>query len=478
MEANRDQEEQDFPELTSEDVDEMIETEAGDGDAPMDEDDSGEEDGNDDGKNGGGGGEHFQDTSIAAFYDHRDSVFVVSLHPLYPAVPIAFSGGGDDRGRLWDTRTGESLVELAGHEDSVVAGGFSSSGEYVATGGLDGKTRIWRLHPPPGGVEASATFAPRPHEDAVRNGPDWGRCEFVTSIEGPDEITWLAWHPKGNVLAAGASDSTVWMWNIPTGKVMNVFSGHTGPVTCGRFTPDGRKLITASEDGTLLVWDPRNAAPLSKLQPGDSRFNLETGITSMCISPDSKVVVVGGSAGAIRVVNLSNIDDGGAALVVGVLKGHADGESIEGLEFVDLLGNANGNTSQAPPKANASSPNNLISVSTDGKATIWDLSSSKVRCEAIHDEAITTLALHGTGPLFSTASADQTIKTWDARTAACLATHKGFTDAVLGVVVGADDGYTQGSETGGVGAYASLEGTKGWKVIGAGDEGVALVFRV
>jgi ribosome assembly protein SQT1 len=476
MEAGREHEEQeDFPELTSDDVDEMIETEEADVDAPMDEDDSGDED--QDASNGQGG-EQFEDTSIAAFYDHRDSVFVISLHPSYPAVPIAFTGGADDRGRLWDTRTGESLVELTGHEDSVVAGGFSASGEYVATGGLDGKVRIWRLHPPPGGKNNIAAFAPRPHEDAVRNGPDWGRCEFVTSIEGPDEVNWLAWHPKGNVLAAGAADSSVWMWNIPTGNVMGVFSGHTGPVTCGKFTPDGKRLITASEDGTLLIWDPRSTTALSKLQPGDARFNMESGITSMCISQDNKIVVVGGSAGAIRVVNLSNIEDGGAALVVGVLKGHADGESIEGLEFVDLLGSVNGSTAQATGRGNPAATNNLISVSTDGKAIVWDLPSSKVRCEGVHDEAITTLALHGTGPLFSTASADQTIKTWDARSGACLATHKGFTNAVLGVTIGVDDGYTQGTDTGGVGAYSNLEGTKGWKVIGAGDEGVALVFRV
>lgn len=472
MESNREQEgEEDFPELTSEDIDETIDLDPADGDAPMDEDedDSGDET----------GGETFQDTSIAAFYDHRDSVFSLSLHPKFPQVPIAFSGGADDKGRLWDTRTGEALVELGGHSDSVVSGGFSASGEYVATGGLDGKVRIWRLHPPPASSnEGNTPFPPRPHDEAVRSGPDWGRCEFVTSIEGPDEVAWLAWHPRGNVIAAGATDSNVWMWNIPTGVVMNVFSGHTGPVTCGRWTHDGKKLVTASEDGSLLVWDPRNGTALSKLQPGDPRFNLESGITSMCISPDDKLAVVGGSGGNIRIVNLSNIDDGGAALVVGALQGHGHGESIEGLEFVDLLGNPSGTASHSGSRAGATSLNNVISVSTDGKAIIWDLAANKVRCEGIHDAAITTLVVHGTGPLFSTASADQTIKTWDARTAACLATHRGFTDAVLDIVVGPDDCYTQGSQTGGVGAYADLAHSKGWKVVGAGDEGVALVFRV
>lgn len=447
--------------IDSNNTNEFIEAEVDDHGAPMDEDDS----------DGGEDDQQFTDTSIAAFYDHRDSIFSIKLHPSFPEVPLAFTGGADDRGRLWDTRTGGSLVELGGHTDSVVAGGFSSAGDYVATGGLDGLVRVWKLHPPPSGHFApvdSGHGGAAPHE--------WGQCEFITSLEGPDEVVWIRWHPKGSVLAAGASDSTVWMWKLPEGKVMHVFSGHTGAVTCGDFTADGRRLVTASDDGSLIVWDPKDATALSKLQPTDARFNLATGITSLALSADSKLAVVGGAAGAIRVVNLSNIDEGGAALVVSQLEGHTDGESIECISFVDLLGSPSGKATLPTPRVTTSA--NVITAGTDGKAIVWDLSNAKIRCEAVQDEPITDLTIHGSGPLFSTSSADGKIVTWDARSATCIAVHTGFTDAVLNVVVGADDGYTQGSETGGVGAYVNLDNSRGWKVIGTGDEGVALVFRV
>lgn len=454
--------------VREEDLGEIVEADVEGGDAPMDEDDSGDENG---GQGSGDDEEAFQDTSIAAFYDHRDSIFALQLHPRFPAVPMAFTGGADDQGRLWDTRTGGQLVELGGHDDSVVAGGFSAEGDFVATGGLDGKVRVWKLHAPPSGQ-----FAP---VDAGQGGvspQEWGKCEFITSLEGPDEIVWLRWHPKGSVLAAGASDSTVWMWKLPEGQVMNVFSGHTGAVTCGDFTADGRKLVTASDDGSLIIWDPKDATALSKMQPSDSRFNLASGITAMALSPDNKLAVVGGAAGHLRVVNLANIDDGGAALVVGALEGHGDGQSIEAIHFVDLLGMPSGRATQPTPRVTTSV--SVISAGTDGKAIVWDLSSSKARCEAVQEEPITNLTVHGAGPLFSTSCADGRVVTWDARSATCVGVHSGFDDAVLNVAVGPDDGYTQGSETGGVGAYADPQQSRGWKVVGAGDEGVALVFRI
>ena len=42
------------------------------------------------------------------------------------------------------------------------------------------------------------------------------------------------------------------------GDCMQVFSGHSGPVTCGGFSSDGKFVVTASVDGTAKVWNPKN----------------------------------------------------------------------------------------------------------------------------------------------------------------------------------------------------------------------------
>ncbi|WFD34174.1 60S ribosomal subunit assembly or modification protein [Malassezia cuniculi] len=383
--------------------------------------------------------ETFQDDSIAAFYGHRKSVFCVQLHPSFPNPPIAVSGGEDDGGWIWNTIDGSEITRLSGHTDSVVAVSFSNDGEFVATGGLDGRVRVWRRH-----------------------GSEWATWEFLTSLDGPSEVVWLSWHPKGPVLAAGASDTTVWMWQLPSGNVMNVFSGHTGSVTCGRFTPDGRKLVTGSDDGSLIVWDPRSAAALAKFDGGDQRFELPGGITSLTVSPDSRVIAAGGAAGGIRVVSIANVDNGDGGSFVGALDGHNDGESVESIEFISLAG----------------STAHIVSAGTDGRAIIWDLHAGRQRGEVAHDAAITKLVVHPNTPMFTTSSIDHTIRTWDARNAKQVGEQHGFTDGVLDVAVGVDDGLTQGAESGGIGAFVDISQSKGFKIVGAGDEGVALVFRL
>lgn len=184
------------------------------GDEPMEEDDD----------DAGSLGDEivWEDNSIRHFASHEGPVYAIAVHP---TAPVAASGGGDDFGYLWDVTDGETIVKLTGHSDSVTATAFSSDGEMVATGGMDGRVRVWR----------------RVGKD------DYRTWEFLTELQGPDEVMvrrsatrrcrheylligsstqWLRWHPKGPVLLAGSNDSTVWLWQRKTVSWFNLKNAH------------------------------------------------------------------------------------------------------------------------------------------------------------------------------------------------------------------------------------------------------------
>jgi len=363
-----------------------------DGDHPMDDEDE-DEAADTLGEMAAGSSGAVEDNSLQHFPNHNSSVFAVSCHPIEP---LAASGGEDDLGYIWDITDGEVIVKLTGHSDSVTATAWSFDGELIATGGMDGKIRIWR----------------RVGKDNFRT---W---EFLTELLGPDEVMFLRWHPKGNVLLAGSNDSTLWLWQLPSGNTMQVFAGHTGPVNCGDFTPDGKRIISACADGTLLFWDPRSPTPIFKLTAEDARFNLD-GITSLAINPSSTLAVVGGASGGVRVISLSKGE------VVTTLGGHTEGESIEAVVFMDFSGTGNG-------------PIVAVTGATDGKACIWDMSTYRLRSTLQHADAVTALLAHPAPKsyLLVSASADKTLCTWDARTGTLIRTHKGHQAPVLGASLG------------------------------------------
>lgn len=148
---------------------------------------------------------------------------------------------------LWDAEKGTVKERVTGFADRVTAIAYSPDGTKFATAG----------GPPAEDGEIKVFGAAGKQEADIRNGHS-------------DTVYAVAFSPDGKLLATGAADKFVKVFELPSGKLAKSFEGHTHHVMGVGWTPDGKKVASCAADNFVKVWDYEKGEKLRDM-PGHTK---------------------------------------------------------------------------------------------------------------------------------------------------------------------------------------------------------------
>ena len=291
-----------------------------------------------------------------------------------------------------------------------------------------------------------------PREAAPPDDP--GR--LLQTLRGHDgAVHSVAWHPDERRLLSASSDGTIGVWDTATGELAHTLRGHTDSVRSVLCLSDGNTVLSSSDDATIRIWDLAERRVVRVLEGHEGK------VRQLALAPDESYFVSAGKDGTLRVWNLPSgrerlvrsehgpwVGDNRGLLGVAV---RPDGKAlattafdrtvrqwtVPAFEVAEILG---------PHETDVGS----VTFSADGAYLLYDLDGGVVRVmdgDATrevgslrgHEDWVYRIACTHRGDVAATGSQDRSIRLWRIETGECLATLDGHEYTVGALAFRPDD---------------------------------------
>ncbi|HUL47999.1 MAG TPA: protein kinase [Steroidobacteraceae bacterium] len=240
----------------------------------------------------------------------------------------------------------------------------------------------------------------------------------ILALTGHDGVLWkVAFSPDGRRVVTASADATARIWDAVTGRELVRLIGHTDRVSYAEFSPDGRQVVTGSYDNSARVWDAASGRELMSLA-GHARA-----VLGAAFSPDGRLIA---TASVDKTARIWDAQSGKQLRELGAQPGRLT--------------------------AVAFSPDGrrVVTAADDNNARIWDVDSGRELMRlGGHTERVWSAMFSPDGERVVTASQDKTARIWSVATGQELVRLSGHTGRVSSaafspdgrrVVSGSDDG--------------------------------------
>lgn len=348
-------------------------------------------------------------------YQQKGSVLSVAFSPDGSRI---VSASTDNTINLWNVSSGQVVLSLSGQTGFVTCIAFSPDGTQIASGSSDATIKLWNAS---AGHELFALTVDNKSKE--KKGTEY---EIMKMFGNADHLTCIAFSVDGRRLVSATTNGTINIWDTLSGinlltipkdtiekadpltdlKEFQNLSGITKFISDLEFSPDGNRFVSSSGNGTIILWNADTGENLLTL-PND-----KTGINSISFNPDGNKIAAGATDGTIKVWDISTHE------LIRTFIGHTD-------EVLSVDYSLDGKF--------------LVSGSKDNTIKLWDTNTGNVISTISgHKSDVLCVAYSPDGKRIASGSMDTTMRVWEVATGSSQSMFDDNVDAVWSVVYNQD----------------------------------------
>jgi len=331
------------------------------------------------------------------------------------------TGSVDRTVKIWDTANGNMLQLIQGHGSDVNSLDWSSDGRLLLTGGRDGAVKIWDtfaemlpVRPKqPVKTYCATVFSPDDHllalgiaDDSHVKIWDLSTGHELSDLGKQEEILISVFSKDARFVAISYGRNLVEIYEVYTGNRIKRLPRIDVPVKGLTFSPDGRMLVTGSDQTQLRLWEVQGDRDPELLDSGNSYY-------CAAFSPDGNYLASADGDGAIRLWDIASLR------IVKTLKGHTG--MIRSIAF---------------------SPDGrlMASGSDDNTVRLWDIRSGTGIANPAQADSIFRIAFTVDGRRLVTGGRDGSIVLWNTTDMQEVLMLKGFSKQISSLTFSANGG--------------------------------------